>query len=97
MLSDIEPLRAELQVHHRQHVLIELSLTETFLDMGRLQFQMGETGNGERSIANAKMALGGAKAGITRIHSSEIRSELEALVAKCETDNPQLSIVPRET
>ena len=73
---EVEALRAQIQQRHVEHVQIELDLIRTFLDMGRVEYSIGEKNAGAKSITHARQAITGARAGVGRIDSDEDRASL---------------------
>lgn len=79
-----EQLRAKLQKNHVQHIRVQLDLTNTFLEIAKVEAEQGEEEAAQASLFHAHQAVGIARQGLAHIESAEQRATLEADVVRAE-------------
>ncbi len=66
-LPEIDELRGQIQLRHREHLEIELRLGCTFVEVAMAEQDMGERTNASRTLDHAREAVAGARGGLLRI------------------------------
>jgi hypothetical protein len=83
-IPEAEALRIEIQQTHIAHVRGEIDLVFTFLELGEVEYHLREERAGSRSLHHAQQAFDGARRGLRRIDSQEIRTALEGRLYEAE-------------
>jgi len=82
-VSESELFRAELQQRNIGHVQIEINLAATFLHLSHVEFSNREAW--ANSFIQARLAIIGARRGLSRVTGAEERELLDGKIVGIET------------